>query len=321
MACWTGAGMIMPACLRTSRSAATSARSPATKRRAVAGEVGLLGQRVDGEQALVRAAADVGVQDARGRRADLALAPVELGVALVARDDDPVLAGPGDDLGAGAATPRTWPLGLPGLLSHSSLASSRRSAGRGSSSDWATTAGGTGDARPDVVGRVGDRRDADDVAGAEAEQGRQPGHELLAADRRQHARRGRGPARRDAGRTTRRSAARSVGRARRSAGSPARRPPRRGLARTTSGVGSTGVPTDRSTMPVRVRDRSRLVGRERVPGEVRKVRATRRCHSGAHSSCSCGGRASMSGWSLSIMPSLAAPPGLPRSLKNSTLAL
>jgi len=35
----------------------------------------------------------------------------------------------------------------------------------------------------------------------------------------------------------------------------------------------------------------------------------------------CGGRASISGWSLWIRPSLAAPPGLPRSSKNSTLAL
>ena len=35
----------------------------------------------------------------------------------------------------------------------------------------------------------------------------------------------------------------------------------------------------------------------------------------------CGGRAATSGWSLPIFPVLAAPPGLPRSEKNSTLAL
>ena len=40
-----------------------------------------------------------------------------------------------------------------------------------------------------------------------------------------------------------------------------------------------------------------------------------------HSSCSCGGSAATSGWSFSMTPILAAPPGEPRSSKNSTLAV
>ncbi len=51
---------------------------------------------------------------------------------------------------------------------------------------------------------------------------------------------------------------------------------------------------------------------QRVPGEVRQ-------RAGAHSPC--GGSAATNGWSLAIFPVRAAPPGLPRSEKNSTLAL
>ena len=40
-----------------------------------------------------------------------------------------------------------------------------------------------------------------------------------------------------------------------------------------------------------------------------------------HSSCDWGGRAATRGWSLGMIPIFAAPPGLPRSSKNSTLAL
>ncbi len=58
-----------------------------------------------------------------------------------------------------------------------------------------------------------------------------------------------------------------------------------------------------------------LLGRsERVPGEVGQVEHR-------HSSCTCGGRSAITGWSLGMTPILAAPPGLPRSSKNSTLAL
>ena len=42
--------------------------------------------------------------------------------------------------------------------------------------------------------------------------------------------------------------------------------------------------------------------------------------SGGYSSCSCGGSAATSGWSWSISPILAAPPGDPRSSKKWTLA-
>ncbi len=59
--------------------------------RAVAGEVGALGERVDGDDPLVRAAAHVRVQ--HGDRVGL---PAELQVALVGEDQHAVLAGPGD---------------------------------------------------------------------------------------------------------------------------------------------------------------------------------------------------------------------------------
>ena len=70
----------------------------------------------------------------------------------------------------------------------------------------------------------------------------------------------------------------------------------------------------------------RGVRRQQVPGEVRQQQPIGRCagptaQSPAQCSCSCGGSAVMSGWSLGMSPSLAAPPGEPRSSKNSTFAL
>ena len=54
---------------------------------------------------------------------------------------------------------------------------------------------------------------------------------------------------------------------------------------------------------------------ERVPGKRRQPGGQGQC------STSCGGSAAISGWSLLILPVLAAPPGEPRSSKNSTFAL
>ena len=68
--------------------------------RPVAGHVGLLAQRVDGEQASWEPLGDPRVQDAGHRLAaalDVPLAPAELGVALVGGDDGAELAGLPDD--------------------------------------------------------------------------------------------------------------------------------------------------------------------------------------------------------------------------------
>ena len=64
-----------------------------------------------------------------------------------------------------------------------------------------------------------------------------------------------------------------------------------------------------------------------VPGEVREPGgdgvaevSAALDHRQRHSSCSWGGSASISGWSLSMTPILAAPPGEPRSSKKCTFA-
>ena len=99
---------------------------------------------------------------------------------------------------------------------------------------------------------------------------------------------------------------------------------------TISGVGSIGVPIERSTTPSGMRARLLGGGRQLVPGEVRetpgdgssaplwcsrRVEIPRQAHSWF-----CGGRPAIIGWSLSISPILAAPPGEPRSSKKCTLA-
>ena len=81
-----------------------------------AGHVRALRERVHREHAV-----EAGVQH-RGRVGRRAVGVVgELGVALVARDDDAALARPGDDRGD-ASRPIVAPVGLPGSLSHSSEA-------------------------------------------------------------------------------------------------------------------------------------------------------------------------------------------------------
>ena len=83
----------------------------------------------------------------------------------------------------------------------------------------------------------------------------------------------------------------------------------------TSGVGSTGDPIERSTMPSGCARARAAYGRDRIPGIVGQIADA---HDGYGA---CGGSASMTGWSLWITPTLAAPPGDPTSSKNSTLAL
>ena len=310
MARWTGQGTIIPGVLAHLEQLSYQGDVAGHERGTVAGEVGLLGQRVHREQPLVAPTAYRGVEDAR----HWGVRPAQLGVALVGGHHDAVGAGPGHDLGqvrraedraggvARAVEPEQLRPGRGGL----------RTVGREAVDDHRGRASEPG---TDVVGGVGDRGDADDVARAEAEERRQPGDQLLAAHGRQHA------VGVDAGDAP-------------SAGEPTgdrlaqiRRPPRLRVAgrircRRQRLAHQGGRRVHRRAHgqvddPLRVRLRDLLVRLERVPREVGELRA----ELAAHSSCSCGGSASMIGWSLAMMPILAAPPGLPRSSKNSTLAL
>jgi hypothetical protein len=69
-------------------------RVPGDEGGAVARQVGLLGEGVDGEQSRVVTTADIRVQHAGRRSAELPATPIELRVALVAGHDDAVLACP-----------------------------------------------------------------------------------------------------------------------------------------------------------------------------------------------------------------------------------
>ena len=160
---------------------ATSAGSPATKRGAVAGQVGPLGQRVHREQAVV----------ARRRRPRVRAptAAVRLPLPRRARGSTrrrppPRRArGPRRRPCAGGRPAARRPVGLAGEFSQTQAdplaarATVRRVRG---------DAGGAGQPGADLVRRVGHLGVHDDVARPEAEQRRQPGHQLLGADRRQH---------------------------------------------------------------------------------------------------------------------------------------
>lgn len=142
----------------------------------VPGEVGALGERVDGDDALVRTAADVRVEHRDGFGL-----PAQFQVALVAEDQHVVLARPGDDPGqlvlgqdpAGRVGRRVEPeepqpgrVQLGRVVVHDRL--------------------GAAEPGADLVRRVGEPRVGDLVARAEAELGRQPGHQFLGSDDGQH---------------------------------------------------------------------------------------------------------------------------------------
>ena len=67
--------------------------------------------------------------------------------------------------------------------------------------------------------------------------------------------------------------------------------------------------------PVRMGPGLLAVGSEQIPGKPGQP-----CREGQLAS-PCGGSAVTTGWSLLIFPTLEAPPGEPRSAKNSTFAL
>ena len=88
------------------------------------------------------------------------------------------------------------------------------------------------------------------------------------------------------------------------------------------GVGSTGVPTERSTMPSGWARACSAYGVSWSQGKSGSRAETRPCERRPRQAHSwfCGGSAAIIGWSLSISPILAAPPGEPRSSKKCTLA-
>ena len=283
------------------------------ERAAVAGEVGPLGEGVDGEDALGRAAVDLRVRGStaaarRGRRTRRTRCSTRRRRASCrARGTSRPPCG-------GGPSGSTRPVGLDGLLSHSSA---RRARDRTPSASRSRPARGTGQRRADLVGRVGQRRVADQVTRTDAEVDRH---------RRRSAPWSRSPAARRRGR----------GRSRRGGG-PASRSPPGASPRARSSSGSPASRTPPAARPGRRRAWGRRGCRPRGRrcrrgGRAPSRRTSSACPRGSpgaggrpagaddHSSCSCGGSAATSSWSLSMTPILAAPPGEPRSSKKWTLA-
>ena len=235
----------------------------------------------------------------------------------------------------------TWPVGLDGRVHPDQRGPLRARARAGRPSAVRL---GPGQPGPHVVGGVGQLGEDDHVARADPEQRRQPGDELLGADRGSTSRRVDGdpvpapqPARRRLAQPRRpvgRRIAGAVGglgqRAPDDAAAPGPRGCRPRGRRSRPGcaapllvrraAGPTGSPAARSRFPVR---------HVRRPADARAAPCARRRPAArspaacgpASVSSACGGSAATIGWSLSILPTLEAPPGEPRSSKNSTFAL
>ncbi len=282
------------------------------ERGAVARKVGLLGQRLHHEQPGVVPVAHPGVEQARHSPACPGLLPGEQRVALV-----------GGHHGTRAPGRRHHRAQL--LHAQDVPGGVRRRVEPDQAHVAAVGPGGdvvgrqrrrSGQASADVIGGVGNLRVHDDVARAQSQQGRQPGDELLRADRRQdrgrvetgHATTSREPRRHglpEGGGPLRRRVPRRVSGVReRPADRLRRRVDRRADRQVDDAVG--------------VRPRPLGVGRQGVPGKVRQT-GREQAHS-RQTAGICGGSAAMIGWSWSISPSLAAPPGEPSTSKNSTLA-
>ena len=232
--------------------------------------------------------------------------PAQRQVALVAGHHDTALARPGDHLAQ--VLHRQHLAGRVGRRVDPDQAYPRIRAERGER--VGPDHRGAGQLDPHLVRGVADRRDRHDVTRADPEQRRQPGHQLLRADRRQHADRAGGTARRghprgdgcsQRGRARRQRIARSVGRVgQRGADQRRDRVDRR---------------TDRQVHDaVRVCRGHRLRRLEQIPGEVGQLGRQRHC---GQCSFRSGGCAATNDASLSILPTLEAPPGEPKSSKNS----
>ena len=236
--------------------------------------------------------------------------PPQLDVALVAHDDRPRRTGPPHDLGhalrredlargvaRGVQPDQRCPVDGLGLVRCHELAS--------------------GEHRPDRVGRVGDPRDGHPCTGRQAQQSRQRRHELLGPDGRDDRVGGHLGA----------QAAREPPRACRAQFRPAGRG---GVARCVGGRcqrrlhdlgGGIDGSADREVDDALGMEARELpVGRKDVPGEVGQRVSDPRPSGCAQCSCSCGGTLASRGASKSWAPSLAAPPGDPRSTKNSAFA-
>ena len=127
---------------------------------------------------VVRAAADLRVED---RQRPVAL-PRALDVALVGDQDRAALAAPLDDL-AQVVERQHAPARVGGAVEPQQPRRARAEGGQRVGGE----AVGTGERRAHLVGRVGQRGVADQVAGADAEVDRHRADELLGADHRQHA--------------------------------------------------------------------------------------------------------------------------------------
>ncbi|CAB4927741.1 unannotated protein [freshwater metagenome] len=255
-----------------------------------------------GQQALVRAAGHRRVQH-RGRD-DV---PAQLDVALVGDHGHAALAAPGHP------GPQLLDRQHPAVRVARGVQPHQHRVGDVVRGHVAAQHRQPGHHRADLVGRVGDLGDHHG-ARPQPEQGRQQRHQLLGAHRRddrrdgaqrvgqRHAQPAPQPARRgepDVGRAQRRRVARRVGRG--------------GQRRAQDVRGRVHRRADGQVdHPPGVLGRAGAGRAQGVPGEVRQ-------RAGAHSPC--GGSAATSGWSLAIFPVRAAPPGLPSSEKNSTLAL
>ena len=241
--------------------------------------------------------------------------PTQLDVALVGDDHGAALARPGRPPCAGARLAAPAPSGC---WASSPTPGRPARARPPSSSRTTTTSAPTTRAPTSYVGYASSGT-ITRLLRPQPEQQRQRRHQLLGADRRQDGVASRLRSPRAGAPSTPTAAARSVsvpcdGRVAGGVGGA------RASARcTTSGTGSTGVPTDRSTMPSGCADARGLARRRAGPTGSRG--AGRASGDGAQLSTACGGRAATIGWSFSILPILAAPPGEPRSSKNSTLAL
>ena len=285
-------------------------RIPRGERGAVAGEVGLLGQRVDAQQARQVAAGDLVGQDA-GHDGPVPRVPAELGVALVPAHHGAHGTGGVDRAaqrrrvqhGAGGVGRRVGPHEAH-PLTH--LGRQRVEVVRGHGLR-------PGQQRAHRIGGVGGLGVDDDVACTQPEQRGQPRDELLGPDRGHHGRRVQPGHPAAPGVPVDDRAAQGV------------RAVRRRVAVRVGGLGQGPADQRRRRIHRRsdgqVRDAVRVGGGTLTVGGERVPRVVRQRQHGAQASAFCRGRAEMIGWSLAIMPSLAAPPGEPRSSKNSTLAL
>ncbi len=263
---------------------------------AVAGGVRPLGERMDGEQAVQRAAVDPRVED--GDRLGL---PAELAVAFVAGQHGARLAG-GRDPGAGLVRVEDAAVRVGRGVDPDQPRLERGDRGRVVAGHRVRPR----DPGAHLIGRVGDLGVHHSVCAGQAEQGGQPGDQLLGADHRQHAvvgQAGRPPA---------------GGQVADDRGPQRGRAPGERVARGVRGLpqrllGELGGRVDRGAdrevdQAVRMRGRQCAGVRQRIPGEVRQ--AAGECHS------PWGGRAATIGWSQSIGPWRAAPPGEPTSSKK-----